>query len=476
MVLRKLMKNYQEAINPQYKDPMILKMQNILTEMRNSNRDLTDAEYQEGCDRLSVLAKQRFGIPIKFIYKETSDGPCTITYSVIDESTGFDTISDFVGESPNIIAKLLQKLMYGEDLNARLNKASEAFSKFVKAGQGITIDAEKAYVTGLPENYDCVIYLNLDSIFSPSSEWYMDRDETLMGVILHEIGHVFSRLEFLYKTRRSVLAFEDVCRDIVKSKTNNGYKYVLTYKNVTGSDIDASKFKDSNVTVCYIGVIKDIGMRYLNSDDRKSSVDMEFVADQFASRFGYSEDLAKFLHGFAKKGYFDKSSSDSGGDLIVSSLIMSMSAVLFGCGLLGLFGIVVSLFGFLVISLILGLGMSIIFLFFSPITAAYDNVYDVPYIRIERMCLDVIRQIKLYSSKMSKDEQIRCVRSIDSLNKMLKSLKNMGYHTRGVNKSYIAEFLNKDLKNRRELVEFSEDLERNMENGLHVELARLKTL
>lgn len=475
MLLKQLHKSHQEAINAQYNDPLILKMEDVIRDARNAyERQKNGLNFTEYNKKLSLLAQQRFGIPIKFVDDPKSPGPCTITYSVIDESTGFDHISDFVSDAPGVLFKLLRNI-FSNDHQKRLEEATGPFTKFMKNGAGIKIDVRKAYIEGLPKEYDCVIFLNWEDMFTPSTDWYIPTDRMFMGVLLHEIGHVFSRLEYLYKTRRSVVAFEDVCRDITKRKVNNGYEYVVTYKNMTGSNIDANKYKNSSIAVCYVGVLKDIGARYMYGEDRKASVDMEFVADQFATRFGYGVEVSDFVLEFAKKGYLFKE-SESAGSLAIGSMYFTFMATLF-------FGAVICVFSgsaaFLIpvaISIALAIGMAMLLIFFSDTTASYDNVYDIPYLRVERMCLDMKRQLRLFGEKMTGEQRQKILVGISNIDNMLVKLKKLGYDTRGVNESPIAELLNKTLKNRRELVEFSEDLERIMENDLHVELNRLNTL
>lgn len=475
MLLKQLHKSHQEAINAQYNDPLILKMEDVIRDARNAyERQKNGLNFTEYNKKLSLLAQQRFGIPIKFVDDPNAPGPCTITYSVIDESTGFDHTSDFVSDTPGVLFKLLRKV-FSNDHQKRLEEATGPFTKFMKNGAGIKIDVRKAYIEGLPKEYDCVIFLNWEDMFTPSTDWYIPTDRMFMGVLLHEIGHVFSRLEYLYKTRRSVVAFEDVCRDIAKRKVNNGYEYVVTYKNLTGSNIDVSKYKNSSVAVCYIGVLKDIGARYIYGEDKKASVDMEFVADQFATRFGYGAEVSDFVLEFAKKGYLFQKSETAGPMAWSAMCLITLASLIFGAFICGIFGISAFIIP-VAISLALGIGMAILILFFSDTTATYDNVYDIPYLRVERMCIDMKRQLRLFGEKMTGEQRQKILVGISNIDNMLVKLKKLGYDTRGVNESPIAELLNKTLKNRRELVEFSEDLERIMENDLHVELNRLKTL
>lgn len=459
--MNKLLIPKQEAIAPQVNDKSILEIKNIFGLIREDVKKTYGKNLKQYLDEIGKILTRRFGIPVKMMNDSKHVGPWTVTYSFIDDRTGFDKISDVVKDG----ASWLMKLFASNEVK-RLEKGVELFDVYMK-NNDIMIDLNKAYVYGLPKDYDCVISCSWTDLFTPDSMWYAENDDMVVGVLLHEMGHVFSRLEYLYKTKSTVLALEEAMRDAMKVKSGQGYSYAIAYRKNMNPDFNSEQYKDANIPTIAIGILKDIKDRYNFSMSKRSSTNMEYVADQFSSRFGYGEATQTYLYNIMKDGieYYDNPTR-AGTVMGQFIFIVFLFAGIFLCGGFATFtGILVGTISFVTLTL-----LSVIRQLKSD--NEYEATYDIPYQRVEKTVLDYIRQLRLYGDKLDKKEKQRILVAVDNLTDILKQIKNSGAPVNTVAREKIFEFLNGKIKNVRELSEFSENVERLMENKLHVDVRR----
>lgn len=449
----------QEAIAPQMNDKIIKEIESIFGLMREDYKSTGGSNIGKFLEKISTLLYRRFGIPVKLVEDAGHVGPWTITYSFIDDRTGFDVTSDIVKDGANWLMRIFQK----KEL-ARLSDGVKVFDKYLK-NNDIVVDLKKAYVYGVPKDYDCIISASWNDMFIQSSGWYAQDDSEIVGLLLHEMGHVFSRLEYLYKTKSTILALEEAVRDAQKVKHGKGYYYALAYRKNVNPDFKCEDYKDSNLVTVALGVMKDYKDRYAFETSKRSSTNMEFVADQFASRFGYGEATQKYLARIMlpSLSFYEKQTK--------TTTVMSFFIAFFF-----LFGSIAFISGSMVVVLISGLMfiLSNIASIFLVANNEAPETYDIPYQRVEKNVLDAIRQIRLYGDKLDNTEKQRLLVTIDNLQKILKDIRDNGGAMNTAKEEKIFEWLNSKNKNIRELSDFSENIERLMENKLHADVIRFK--
>lgn len=447
----------QEAIAPQLNDKIIKEIEGIFGLMREDYKNTNGENIEMFLDKIGSLLYRRFGIPVKMVNDENHVGPWTMTYSFVDERTGFDSTSDIVKDGANWLMKIFQK----KELE-RLDQGVKIFDKYLK-NNDIVIDLKKAYVYGLPKDYDCVISASWNDMFIQSSGWYTHSDAEIVGVLLHEMGHVFSRLEYLYKTKSTILALEEAVRDAQKVKTGKGYYYALAYRKNVNPDFKCEEYKDANLATVGLGIMKDYKDRYNFAMSKRSSVNMEFVADQFASRFGYGKETQEYLSRIMLPDIkmFEKETK--------AQMLMAFFITFFF--IFGSIAFIGGSFLFVVVSGVLFI-LSSFAAIFGVTNGELEQTYDIPYQRVEKNVLDAIRQIRLYGDKLDGKDRQRLLVTIDNLQKILKEIKDSGGSVNTVKEEKLFEWLNSKNKNIRELSEFSENIERLMENKLHADVIR----
>ena len=190
---------------------------------------------------------------------------------------------------------------------------------------------------------------------------------------------------------------------------------------------------------------------------------MEFVADQFASRFGYGQETQEYLARIVLPNIkmFDQPTRTQSfmGFFIAFFFIFGSVALFYG----GFLVVVVSGLAFILSSLVTMLGVT---------NVEIEQTYDIPYQRVEKNVLDAIRQIRLYGDKLSAKDKQRLLVTIDNLQKILEDIKSSGGSVNTVKEEKIFEWLNSKNRNIRELSDFSENIERLMENKLHADAIR----
>lgn len=447
----------QEAIAPQLNDKIIKEIEGIFGLMRADYKSTGGANLEKFLDKISDLLYKRFGIPVKMMDDSSHVGPWTITYSFVDDRTGFDSTSDIVKDGANWLMKVFHK----KEL-ARLSDGVKVFDKYLK-NNDIVVDLKKAYVYGVPKEYDCIISASWNDMFIQSSGWYAQNDDEIVGLLLHEMGHVFSRLEYLYKTKSTILALEEAVRDAQKVKTGKGYYYALAYRKNVNPDFKCEEYKDSNLVTVALGIMKDHKDRYSFATSKRSSVNMEFVADQFASRFGYGRETQEYLARIMlpEIKMFEQGTK--------TQLLMGFFITFFF-----IFGSIAFITGSFLVFVVSGLTfiLSSLVAILSVANGEIEQTYDIPYQRVEKNVLDAIRQIRLYGDKLSAKDKQRLLVTIDNLQKILEDIKSNGGSVNTVKEEKIFEWLNSKNRNIRELSDFSENIERLMENKLHADAIR----
>lgn len=440
-----------EAIAPQLNDKAMLEFTAVIGKMREDFNTNGLKSLPGLLEELSKIASKRFGIPMVFknVY---GAGPMTMTYSLLDKSTGFDNTSDFV---KNWFITTMSPM------GKRLKTQSELFSKYMLDHE-IYIDLKRAYITGLPDDYDCEIMCDWYALFDPNNVLYADDDRMLTGVFLHEIGHVFSRLELAHRTRRSFIAIEEATHDLVKNKTNAGYKYALAYKETWNPGFKAEDYKNADIKTIVMGVIKDVKDRYsFELAGERSGTAMEVVADIFPSRFGYGEYVSSYLKKIELEfgnHHVDGSNASLFGAVVIMALLTLPGVVMLG----GVASIVtgVAWFGCFALGTI------------NAVAKHPFLTYEIPYLRAETFYLDAIRQLRVYADKLPIEEKKRLIKSIDNIKATMQAIKDQGGYTSTYPVQKFFEFLNSRLKTAREISDYMESISRLMENPLHADQHR----
>lgn len=321
---------------------------------------------------------------------------------------------------------------------------------------GIHIDNNKAKITGLSKDFACYITCNImeDLEFGRTT-----REE--VAVLLHEVGHLYSHLEYSYKNVHNTIILTETFLDNFRNKNKSKKESLLiAYSKLTNDNSLANS--NSNVITLSLVAYNNIVNRSLIKQNH-SLIDSEMVADSFASKFGLGAELvssfdktAKLVETYAqqaKKRYLFQFIGCLGGGLATFATYMPILWLINGALLIPIAAY--SIFKFLTINTTLLKDEKI------NSNAGYDDLIR----RYERLRLDAIRMLRSGDYPKAVVSYL-----LDELNTIDTIIKNTPAGKVGIVET-ISRFFNSDKVEMKRLEQITEDL---MENDLYIAAAKLK--
>lgn len=438
--------------------------ENRLTDITTIVYDIEDDIYK------------RFGIKTRLV---------TNKHDLLIEIFGFDTDGGLMDTSALIdyISRRKVKKEKNEDedrkykfskqYNRIINNVSSlqnwAMSKIVK------VDEKNAYISNLPTHdtpygkFAACINVNFSNIYTCGYNkdrlQYRPEPRELAAAILHEIGHAFAFISYAYKTRDSIIVFEDILQDQVSIGSSPERAFLLAYKEAFDKNMDVDEYKDSDMSKVFIGTLKELSSnafrnRKAYEGSAEGVVSNELYADQFANRFGLGKELTSYF----TKSMRELAEEDKGMRFIYVGYVLIYTIVSIALELWGMaiFGLVILFFssGFLTTLL-----DSLSEVFRVTKGASYDN----PYKRVERVYRDVIRNIRLKTD--DKELQYRLYKDALSIKSNLEELHKLGIIDTTYDRNFltrVVEFFSDSVKNKREMSMTLDMIESTMENPLYL--------
>jgi len=347
------------------------------------------------------------------------------------------------------------------DVLTHWQESMDAIEKTL-GSSSVTVDLKKAHISGLPSSYVGFIMGDFYFLFKNLE---INADE-ITAILFHEIGHMFTHLEYSYRTVRNTSVLIDSLRENI-TKKNMSFKkaLLLSYKKATGDD--ASDLKNSNTVNATLTVVN----RYIKShnylaETKVAYTDSEQLADQFSGRFGLSESLGNGLVKFKSYIAFQTGMSTAGVVTYYISL-MYITGILVTASASGAFffaaGVIALLYG------IVFLGSAIVGVATDGATVQ-EETYDDFRRRIERIRSEMMRQLK--NSDLSNKDLKALIASIDSLSSTLKDIP-------ADDVSIIDNFIRKNMRGGRihnEMVKTEELIEDLDANDLYLASNKLKLI
>lgn len=259
--------------------------------------------------QIDFVIEERFGIPVKHVACNGGGYGVLITpikdeYTISGKSYGEflrslrdHLVSNGINETNTKDKKDVDVIDLHNDYNNRhlyynYQNAVHALRKKVKA-DSVIIDRKKAKIIGLPkEHINYIMHDLFDNIFKVKLT-----ARELTGIILHEIGHAFTYIEYAYRTINSVSVVMDTFVENIEKKNNTPKNsLILAYEKVI-KDLDKNKLKDTETipTAIYIADSYIKANKYDINETLYYTIDSEQLADQFSGRFGMGQDLVSGL-------------------------------------------------------------------------------------------------------------------------------------------------------------------------------------
>ncbi len=334
-----------------------------------------------------------------------------------------------------------------------------------------TVDTAKATVSGSFSSLPFSIYCNLEILLMAIPAL---SNRELAALILHEVGHAFSYVE--YSDRMSLVntALSDVHDLLVKGIDKKKQIYLLqdTIANLSGKEP-----KSTNVFVLSALVIKSI-MNSYKAEMSKTTyrAAYEQVSDQFSARFGYGRELVSAVVGiddnYVPNGMHYLQMGDSA--LRVMIYKTTLPSIYFYLAIITTWGGMAAGAPIIILSGILALALSI-FIKFENTQIVSDDIYDHVFDRVNKIRQDYIQQLKdlqIVGNKKLIQDYVSAIDEFDSTVKILKD------NQQEVTPSLLKKIQKSLFSHSEELSSFEAEriIESLTSNKLFVDSAKLKLL
>jgi len=323
----------------------------------------------------------------------------------------------------------------------------DALDKKLKSSD-ITVDLRKARVYGIPKNVVATVLFNpVDMVRK-----YSLTVEEMTAVYMHEVGHIFTYLEYSHRSMMQTTDFLDsLYHDLNTNKSPlNAIK--LSYKESSGSDkIDES----TGVASACVGIMSDYLTGSNFGGNTYNNKDSERLADQFATRFGLGGSLVSALEKTPKNAPDSSREYGETTDAVLSVAVFSVimlfllsnAIMLFGVGVgvLAAAGTAVTVNGFItygIYNIISGISN-------AGVDTSYR--YDSPKRRMGKVRREVIRQLRQEDiTDLERDTLLQVIDSMtDTIDRSHDSDENIIYRVVGIFFSYRDQQLSmRDIDNR----------------------------
>jgi len=465
-----------EAIGRLAKDPIVEKLTGFVSELRKIAEDgkLVEGDSVNNTNKhtkklLKNIEKdlhKRFGINFNIDLRINSNYifyvPITDLGATASQSEGYyDILEDIITNDKTYKDTIYEKIY---------DSAKKTRAKILNSND-LRIDFNNAKIYGMEDDYAGRISIDPSVLFNVNMT-----DKEITAIIMHEIGHGFSKFAYINKTFGSVLSTMEGLMDVKGDKN----KIINLTNELFGTNFD-------NANDLLFGIVKG---EFINHDKNMYTfTNDESTADQFAVRFGLGSELATSLSRLY--GISVESENGDYGDralyclktyllytilgMILVTISPSNPAFLFAASIL-----FITASSCLSISIIYGLihaynstnkdsnnkksGYSEV----QQVEFTYDRIVD----RIKRMKLDLNRQLRTLD--LTKEDKSNILQSISIIDKQIKRFKNTydySYTNFGTAVSML--FNGHDSISKRE---FFIKIEELTENDLHHQQEKFKQL
>ena len=229
---------------------------------------------------------------------------------------------------------------------------------------------------------------------------------TLVAVLFHELGHAFHMIAMSHRAQIVNVTMEEITRAMYQNKSPREYAYMV--KDLEGVVLDKDQvdtltnIKERPIFAYQLSKAVMTNMPELN---KYADVSNERMADNFASRCGYSTELAKGLSSITPNPSIHFATTTAQLLSLMYHLAFIIGALLLVTGL--------AVVGVLV--LLLATAVYIVVGFNSKNA---DMTYDDSVHRLNSIRMDLIMQIRQYKG-LSKDAKKTLLYAYDSISKLV---------------------------------------------------------
>lgn len=435
-----------EAIDFQYNSQLGPELELVFEEILESK--LSDVKIHSSKDpnfrnRLNAIVKKHTGLNLNITFDTQNIACAWIPQFNINNSFIHNEVKEFFKDQSD----------FSKQYKAVLNYKDKNTINLLDARVG-GIFSEMEFRIDLTMSYFKSVKINAREI---------------TAIVLHEVGHIFTWLENMFKTTTSNLVLMSIFKNIadVKDSKEREVIFQALSKEFKVSDTDLVEIEKTSSGVLKQVILLSKIVKQNNSVTGTYTYDYrssEQMADQFATRFGYGRDLISGLDKFGvtqSEGYYSNrflafthcvTQSIFNTFVFVSFNIIPFIAY----GPVG--GVIAAVIYILLLKVMLG-----------PDTMTYDEIKG-RYLRIKH---DMIEALKHNKDKETNDQIIDKIQDID---KFIDGLKKYDHTFTGINKILRKILVSKDHQDQIKQYELQQELEQLASNDLFVRAAKLNNL
>ena len=364
------------------------------------------------------------------------------------DNNSTDNINDYHSQEADVLYKWM--------------KSVDAIDKQFRK-DGVLVNLKKARIDNLPSEYIAYLAVDFDIMIGRARL----TGSELTAVVLHEVGHAFTHIEYSYRTVNNTSVIMDSMKSVIDETMSYNKALKLSYGKL-GGDIEDIEHKDV-ISATLMTVNKYIlSTRNQNDKNAHSVTDSEQLADQFSGKFGVGSELSTSLTKLHKVGI--ELNNEAEFEMVAIISLQMLFAALIAIGSVS-GAIVVSIAVLIVIG-----GIAMI------ITAGVDMytgggvrnglVYDVDNRRHIRIRNELVRQLR--SANLPKaviKEHLAYIDTIDTHIKLAANDASTASVFAKIGRKLFSK--NSDAVDAKEMEELVEDV---MENELYVAANKLKIL
>lgn len=469
-----------EMISFQSKDDkVIIKLNELFNNIRKTivtsivvqEKWFTDTDIKSYIREIENTIQDRFGIPVTIV-NNTEGRIRYYAASPNKNSVLNNKYLTFVDGIKEIIKNKNISYRGKDDVDrADINTVFPLFIKSINNItnsinlEGVKVDLEKAYISGLPKEYTSIIEADLWDLLVKQTI----SPETITALFIREVGSIFVNIETSYKVARECSVLTNTLIDNLHKKGKPVKDTLLLIGSQLMANDSVTRLRESKEEVVAVEVIKSL---VDNAKHKHARVDTNQLADQFATRFNLGTLIADYYVGDAKR--------------IREMEMKEMKIVsVYGWAILS---IILAFILFIVlvtnipatvfvISLVASCIMTLLVGFFSPgydtdASYTYDNElsYDDNLQRINRIKNDYVRKIRM--GNLDKEAINSALFAIDKLTSLVTDLSE----PEPPMFEFFKKFFSANYRSKAEMWRLEQELENIMENNLHTASARVKTM
>ena len=445
-------------------------------------------------DKLEADIEKRFGIKILIKVGDHEDLSCRSYFNIYDSvihnigttygeywSERLASIGAFRNEDGTDLADSVRDNRIGDGIirnvqlgngrwtevsaeDAALYRGIKALKEKLKTS-GLIIDRRKAHITGLPKEYVSFIFIDFVTYLNRLNEL----PEEVASSIMHEIGHIWTFIEYSVKHVYNTTALIDSMQDAsTKGKSAKETLYYIA-DHVDIPDDEKKKIKSKSLIPAVLYFI-----HCYATENTYPGNDIEHLADRFCARFGLGEYLGTSLEKETRdiyKGYYFR----------------------YGSGLTAFISVTVTVIFNLIFALTQAAPMLVLTLPFLGVYVLYlmykkffgsSKVSNIAYLkdiaqydefadRIKRIKFEMIRMIKSSDSYDDPQYKKEMLDSIDTLERIISAVPPP---SKGLIASIGKFFTPKYILDRHKLEQIDKELEALMENDLYLATLKLELI